>query len=106
MSDEYTCDDCLHAREATDNEIEFGTHFCKIDKKFVERVINCSVWEEKKVETYKNNIRIQYKIYPNKENAYLYNKGYIMGLNDGKSVKDEDAFKLIELNYHLRKKEV
>ena len=48
MSDEYTCDDCKHAREATDDEIEFGTHFCKLDKKFVERVINCSVWEEKK----------------------------------------------------------
>ena len=56
----------------------------------------------KRLELYINNIKVKYDIQSNRENAYLYNRGYIMGLNDGKAINNKDAFTLIELNCGLR----
>ena len=62
MSDEFTCDSCLHAREVNDDEIIFGTHFCKQGRGFVDCVINCGDWKPSKKE-----IRTFPKLYGGKQ---------------------------------------
>lgn len=44
MSNECTCDNCLHAREVKDEEIAYGTHWCKSKEEYVQCYINCNDW--------------------------------------------------------------
>ena len=54
MSNEYTCDDCGFAREVTEDEVEFGTHYCNLKKEFVECYINCKDYISKEEMLYVN----------------------------------------------------
>ena len=46
MSDEYSCDDCAYAREAINEELAYGTHYCKVKEEYVQCYVNCSDWKE------------------------------------------------------------
>lgn len=47
MSNERTCDDCGWAREAKDEEIAYGTHYCKIKKEYIQCYVNCNDYATK-----------------------------------------------------------
>jgi len=70
MSNEFTCDDCRNARETTENEVEFGTHYCRFYKEFVECYINCGYWLERLVKDSEEERQLKLK---EKVNKWFYN---------------------------------
>lgn len=52
---------------------------------------------------YENKIKMKYQVY-HKEKAYIYNRGYIMGLSDSGAIEAKEGCELIDLNGLLRRK--
>ena len=38
MSNDFGCDTCGYAREANDDEVLLGTHYCKLKKEYIEYI--------------------------------------------------------------------
>ena len=51
MSNDYGCETCGYARATVGDEVFFGTHYCKLNKEFVECKPFCDQWEGLKDET-------------------------------------------------------